>query len=229
MVRDAPRAALLTMRVSDFAAKQVLMLRSPPKAGVSKDAPRRGCPVADKVRCPLPEGIPFRTKSAIVSTNPQRGYDELQKILFSFDGRIGRRTYWLAVLALIVAVLVLTCAPFLLGSEQAAVLIIALTSQCIWLSSLWPILAVGSKRLHDRNKNGWWLLVFWLLPFALFTVGLSIALFDPNSGRSGDLSTASILILASLPPALWGIVELGILPGTKGPNLYGADPAQQLA
>jgi uncharacterized membrane protein YhaH (DUF805 family) len=28
---------------------------------------------------------------------------KLQKILFSFDGRIGRRTYWLAILALIVA------------------------------------------------------------------------------------------------------------------------------
>jgi hypothetical protein len=37
-------------------------------------------------------------------------------------------------------------------------------------------------------------------------------------------STGSILIFASLPPALWGIVELGILPGAKGPNLYGADP-----
>jgi len=30
-------------------------------------------------------------------------------------------------------------------------------------------------------------------------------------------------------PALWGIVDLGILPDTKGPNLYGADPAQLLA
>jgi uncharacterized membrane protein YhaH (DUF805 family) len=38
-----------------------------------------------------------------------------------------------------------------------------------------------------------------------------------------------IVVLASLPPALWGIVELGILPGTKEPNLYGADPAQQPA
>jgi uncharacterized membrane protein YhaH (DUF805 family) len=154
----------------------------------------------------------------------------LQKILFSFDGRIGRRTYWLAILALIVAVLVLTFVPFLIPSEDAAVLIIALTSQFIWLLSLWPMLAVGSKRLHDRNKKGWWLLVFWVFPFALFSVGLSIALFnDPSTGRSGDLSTASIVILASLPPALWGIVELGILPGTKGPNLYGADPVQQLA
>jgi uncharacterized membrane protein YhaH (DUF805 family) len=155
---------------------------------------------------------------------------KLQKILFSFDGRIGRLTYWLATLAVIIAVTVLTVAPFLIPSEDAAVLMIALTSQLIWLLSLWPMLALGSKRLHDRNKNGWWLLVFWVLPFALFSVGLSIALFnDPSTGRSGDLPTASILILASLPPALWGIVELGILPGTRGPNLYGADPAQQPA
>ena len=45
----------------------------------------------------------------------------LQKILFSFEGRIGRHTYWLAILALIVALLVLTVAPFLLNSEAAAV------------------------------------------------------------------------------------------------------------
>jgi uncharacterized membrane protein YhaH (DUF805 family) len=155
---------------------------------------------------------------------------KLQKVLFSVEGRIGRGTYWLATLALIVAVQVLTFASFLLDSEQAAVLMLALTSQFIWLLSLWPMLAVGAKRLHDRNKNGWWLLVFWLLPVALFVGGFSIALFDdPRTGRSGDFSTGVILVLASLPPALWGIVELGILPGTKGPNLYGADPAQQLA
>ena len=152
----------------------------------------------------------------------------LQKILFSFNGRIGRRTYWLATLALIVAVQVVTFAPFLLPSEEWAVLIVALTSQFIWLFSLWPMLAVGSKRLHDRNKNGWWLLAFWLLPFALFVGGFSIVFFDdPRTGRTGDFSTGSVLILASLVPALWGIVELGILPGTKGPNPYGADPAEQ--
>jgi uncharacterized membrane protein YhaH (DUF805 family) len=31
-------------------------------------------------------------------------------------------------------------------------------------------------------------------------------------------------MLAGLAIALWGIVELGILPGTKGPNAYGSDP-----
>lgn len=154
----------------------------------------------------------------------------LQHILFSFDGRIGRRTYWLAILAVVVTVAVLTSVPLLIPSENVAVFILALTSQFIWLLSLWPLLAVGSKRLHDRNKNGWWLLLFWVLPFALVVAGLSIAIFnDPRTGRSGDLSTASVLLLASLPPALWGIVELGILPGTKGPNLYGEDPNERLA
>jgi len=150
---------------------------------------------------------------------------KLRKILFSFDGRIGRRTYWLALLALIAAVLVLTFAPFLLGNEEWVFLILALTSQFIWLLSLWPLLAVGSKRLHDRNKNSWWLLVFWLVPFALICGGLSLILFDdPRTGRTGDFATVSILIFASLLPALWGIVELGIQPGAKGPNLYGAGP-----
>ena len=155
---------------------------------------------------------------------------KLQKILFSFEGRIGRGTYWPVVLALIVALLVLSIAPFLLNSEHAAVLMVALASQFIWLLSLWPILALGAKRLHDRNKSGWWLLMFWLLPFALFCGGFSIVLFDdPRTGSSGDFTTGLIVVLASLPPALWGIVELGILPGTKGPNPHGADPVQQLA
>jgi uncharacterized membrane protein YhaH (DUF805 family) len=151
-----------------------------------------------------------------------------KKILFSFEGRIGRRTYWLAILGMIVAVLVLTIAPFLLGNQEWVFLILALTSQFIWLLSLWPLLAVGAKRLHDRDKNGWWLLVYWLLPFVLICGGMSIILFDdPRNGRTGDFATGGVLLFASLLPALFGIVELGILPGTRGPNQYGADPAEQ--
>ena len=150
---------------------------------------------------------------------------KLQKILFSFDGRIGRRTYWLAILALIVAVQVLTFAPFLLESEGWAVLIIALTSQFIWLLSLWPMVAVGSKRLHDRDKSGWWLLVFWVLPFFLFFGGFGYGFTSRGPDVSAALSTASMMMLAALLIALWGIVELGILPGTKGANRFGAGPA----
>jgi uncharacterized membrane protein YhaH (DUF805 family) len=95
-----------------------------------------------------------------------------------------------------------------------------LASQLIWLVSLWPILAIGSKRLHDRDKRGWWLLLLWLLPVALFFAGFV-------TGWSGNSEAGSILMFASLPFALWGVVELGILPGTSGPNRFGIDPAQQ--
>ncbi len=48
---------------------------------------------------------------------------------------------------------------------------------------------------------------------------------DPNAvQRAGYFSSGSIMMFASLPIALWGIVELGILPGTKGPNRFGDDP-----
>ena len=82
---------------------------------------------------------------------------------------------------------------------------------------------MGSKRLHDRNKRGWWLLFWWVLPFYLFFGGFGIDFVgDPNTVRAaGYLSTGSIMMLASLPIALWGIVELGILPGTKGANRFG--------
>ena len=91
---------------------------------------------------------------------------KLRKILFSFDGRIGRRTYWLALLALIAAVLVLTFAPFLLGNEEWVFLILALTSQFIWLLSLWPLLAVGASdcTTATRTAGGCWFLAGSLRP-----------------------------------------------------------------
>jgi uncharacterized membrane protein YhaH (DUF805 family) len=160
---------------------------------------------------------------------------DIQTILFSFKGRIGRGTYWLSIVPVVVAVHVITFAPILIvdsiiGTESEEIpvsfLIAGFAAQVIWLAGLWPMLAVGSKRLHDRNKRGWRLLVWWLLPFCLFFGGFGHDfLDDPNTVRSaGYFSTGSIMIFASLPIALWGIVELGILPGTKGPNRFGDDP-----
>jgi Protein of unknown function (DUF805) len=36
-------------------------------------------------------------------------------------------------------------------------------------------IAVGIKRLHDRDKSGWWLLLFYLVPGLLEGIGRSIA------------------------------------------------------
>jgi uncharacterized membrane protein YhaH (DUF805 family) len=158
---------------------------------------------------------------------------DLKKMLFSFQGRIGRNTFWLTILPVAVAVHVIAFAPVLIvgsitGTESDempdGILFAVLAAQLIWLAGLWPIFAVGSKRLHDRDKGGWWLLVFWFLPFFLFFGGFGYGFTSRGEDVSAALSTASIMMMASLPIAVWGLVELGILQGTKGPNRFGADP-----
>ena len=150
-----------------------------------------------------------------------------QQLLFSFKGRIGRGTFWLAILPVIAAVLLIASAPLLMVSTEsqempASFLIAIFAAQLICFAGLWPILAVGSKRLHDRGKGGWWLLVFWVLPFFLLFGGFGHAF----TSRTGDTSVGATMMLASLPITLWGLVELGILPGSKGPNRFGVDPAE---
>jgi uncharacterized membrane protein YhaH (DUF805 family) len=113
---------------------------------------------------------------------------DLQKILFSFSGRIDRRTFWLSIVPLLAAVLLIAPAPLYMVSteseEMPASFMIAMTAaQLIFLAGLWPMLAVGSKRLHDRNKSGWWLLVFWILPF-FFSFSASATASPPGETMS---------------------------------------------
>ena len=75
----------------------------------------------------------------------------------------------------------------------------------------------GHKRLHDRNKSGWWLRAFWLLPFALFIGGFSIVFFDdPKTGRSGDFSTGSILIFRGAFRPRYGASSSSASAGRQG-------------
>ncbi|QRM30541.1 DUF805 domain-containing protein [Microvirga sp. VF16] len=83
------------------------------------------------------------------------------------------------------------------------------------------------RRLHDRNKSGWWLLL-QSLPFVVL-----IAFLYVLSG-SGDDSTKTgfaqhLLTWASLPiwaVFLWFFVQLFCLRGTVGPNRFGPDPLE---
>jgi uncharacterized membrane protein YhaH (DUF805 family) len=70
---------------------------------------------------------------------------------------------------------------------------------------------VGIKRLHDRNKSGWWLLLFYLLSGVLDVVGMT-----------GKLPL--LFELGSVAISIWALVELGCLRGTAGTNEYGPDP-----
>ena len=81
------------------------------------------------------------------------GSASLTDFLFSFEGRIGRQTFWLrfALPVFIVGVIVVVIDGLLgLGAILVGLFELAI---------LWPSLAVYAKRWHDRDKSGWWTLI----------------------------------------------------------------------
>jgi len=80
-----------------------------------------------------------------------------------------------------------------------------------WVSAL----AIGVKRLHDRDRSGWWIVLLYFGPTVLGAA--------QNSAESGTL--ASILLgIGAFAVSICALVELGFLRGTRGPNRFGTDP-----
>lgn len=127
-------------------------------------------------------------------------------LLFGFDGRINRAKYWLAVAVYFVVMLIAIGLMFALHGMIGMVLM-----GIIYIVMIVSGIAVGIKRLHDCDKSGWWLLVFYLLPGLL-------------SGAAMSMDDSIILNLLSFAVSIWGLVQLGFLRGTVGPNRFGPDP-----
>ncbi len=71
--------------------------------------------------------------------------------------------------------------------------------------------STGVRRLHDRGKPGYWLLLYYLLPSMMAkNAGLDAV------GLVFGLVTAGLL--------LWALVDLGILRGEVGSNAFGPSP-----
>jgi uncharacterized membrane protein YhaH (DUF805 family) len=92
---------------------------------------------------------------------------------------------------------------------------------------IWINLAVTAKRLHDRNRNGWWAVaVFAVNRLSYIYYGV---FFDLSFGV--DISIAVELLFALLAVAIsllqtWVIIELFFIAGTDGPNRFGPDPTR---
>jgi uncharacterized membrane protein YhaH (DUF805 family) len=144
-------------------------------------------------------------------------------LLFSFNGRINRAKYWLAVLIYMVVWTVFFATIFVwlgglnvddLWSFAGKGLLIWLVGLILLILGTWSGLAVGVKRLHDRDKSGWWILLFWLGP----------SILGGWQTVTPDLGGGFIFSIGATAIAIWAFVELGCLPGTPGPNQYGSDP-----
>jgi uncharacterized membrane protein YhaH (DUF805 family) len=177
--------------------------------------------------------------------------------LFSFEGRINRAKQWAILLVGLVFGLVIgvvfsftvgfmtlgavvngeMTVPQLLATPQAH--IFAIVCSLLYLLGFYIGLAVMAKRLHDRNKSAWWLLVFVLLPTLL-----NIPAFLAMPVQLAHLGETIKAVQHNLPPpmppvepplatisraiatliSLWAFVELYIFRGTVGDNRYGPDP-----
>jgi uncharacterized membrane protein YhaH (DUF805 family) len=147
--------------------------------------------------------------------------EELFEFLFGASGRINRAKYWRSVLIFIGAGLMTAVILFTAAGIAAPLFIIMVIVVLIpWL--LWGF-SVTTKRLHDRDKSAWWLVVFYLLPGVLGQVA-EAAWF------AGAASTVLhyVFALAAFALTIWGFVELGCLRGTAGSNRYGPDPLLQV-
>ena len=171
--------------------------------------------------------------------------------LFSFDGRINRAKMWLFYLIVfaweIVGALILSTianvgglsllsedTPPLFSSESLHTLVqntadlVFLTVMVLLIATyFYAFAAVTVKRLHDRNKNATWLLVFYILPLAL--VFGSVAIAQKLATKMPDHAPGMNLVLVPLGLvmaviSIWAFVELYCLRGTRGDNRFGADP-----
>lgn len=134
----------------------------------------------------------------------------LKQLLFSFEGRIGRRTFarlvlFFVILSLFIQGLVIpvsrlhgevrdTPSDLWRGSFIGITLLIGLAG------FIWANTASTVKRLHDQNYSGWWWAGYALCAIVLLHY----------AGRNWFDGLAVV----------WVAVVMG-LPGTKGPNHYG--------
>jgi uncharacterized membrane protein YhaH (DUF805 family) len=133
-------------------------------------------------------------------------------LLNSFEGRIGRQTFWIAMAAVTVAeIFSHIIAEAVQGDRLSAIVDLAFT---------YPEFAIAVKRAHDRNLPLWLLIVF-------FGGGALLDLLTvlELTGSKDEPSLLSLVI--AVPFTVLGlalVIELGFRRGTIGPNQYGPDP-----
>ncbi|WP_314949196.1 DUF805 domain-containing protein [Bradyrhizobium cosmicum] len=82
----------------------------------------------------------------------------------------------------------------------------------------WIFLATAIKRLHDRDRSGWWIVAFFVVPgvFSQFSDLL------PDSHWTLPFGLAASILW------LWGVVDMFCVPGTSGHNRFGPDPLAEI-
>jgi uncharacterized membrane protein YhaH (DUF805 family) len=149
-----------------------------------------------------------------------------RRLLFSFSGRMGRKSFWRNVY--LFSFWAVIGGAVVVGAVQAALPENdAQTTHSLWLAALLipfvivPValcaVATGMRRLHDCDRPGAWLLALYGIPIGGIAIYLAPAV--PDSART------LVFLLVILPGIVCACLVLGCQRGTAGPNRFGADPA----
>lgn len=178
---------------------------------------------------------------------------EFMTRFFGHSGRISRRTMWIGLLALVVVAILLEIVfslifgfggmmrsgpAFMTSISQNGETIQSMYSakgewrQLFMLALLaYPLSTLWFKRSHDINRSG--LLVVIYLGVAMLSYFVDIigwGFVTPEVGQMHMLTRTwlgTIMQVFYVLLALYLVVTLGFFAGTKGSNLYGADPHGQ--
>lgn len=159
----------------------------------------------------------------------------LTQLLFSFKGRIRRLHWWVASLAAgaIASIVTAILEAVARASGHAMVNletdqfeptgILGLLVAAVALANMWVAFALSVKRLHDRDRTGWWL-VWQLLIIVLAVILIIVAIAVAKEHGALWYALAGASGLAAFAISVWLFVQIGFLRGTQGPNRFGQDP-----
>jgi uncharacterized membrane protein YhaH (DUF805 family) len=165
--------------------------------------------------------------------------------LFGFEGRINRAKCWLAGLIIVCWMIFLSALTLAGGIVSGGEITFGFDTNDIfgvidpasypslsWKDLppllvkvigtplfLWVYLATSIKRLHDRDKSGWWMVPFLVVP----------GLYNQFANRFGDYWIAALpSALIAIVFCIWGFIEMYCLKGSRKTNRFGPNPLMQV-
>lgn len=145
------------------------------------------------------------------------------RLLISPRGRINRAKYLVVQLVLVAVWLAFSLKSLVDFSSQWQPWVVAIALG-------WINIATTAKRLHDRNRSGWWTVAIVIVGrLSYLYYGLFFGLYF---GVDLSIGKEMLLVLSAVALSLlqtWIVIELFFMIGSDGPNRYGPDPLARVA
>ncbi len=110
-------------------------------------------------------------------------FQERARDLFSFDGRLGRQSYWLRGLLFWAFNIVAAILFAIAGDAGSATIPLVLIASVAYIVCFFGSLATTVRRLHDRGRSGWFMLI-GLIPLVGFWVLIEVGFLSGDAGEN---------------------------------------------